>query len=248
MHVTAYKTPLVTPNSHKITELLDVALPALNDGCVVVVAAKVVSLCEGRVIPIESMAKDEVVAREAMYYIPSHLNPYNVTLSIARNQLVASAGVDESNGGGYYVLWPADLQASANMIREHLASKYDIKEVGVIISDSTTRPFQWGTTGIGLASSGFKSLHSYIGEPDLFGRSLEFQKNNIQNGLAAAAVVVGGEGNERTPFVVIEDISFVEFTGRNPTPEELNESTIEPDGDVFTPLMKSIDWVKGEGK
>ena len=248
MQVKAYKTPVVSPRSHKINDLLDEALPPLKGGCIVVVTSKVVSLCEGRVIPLDWAKKDDIVAHEAQYYLPGRMNPFNVTLSITRNHLVASAGVDESNGGGHFVLWPEDTQASANMIRSHLVRKHNNKNIGVIISDSTTRPFQWGTTGVGLAWSGFAPLHSYIGKSDLFGRPFEFHTNSIYNGLTAAAVVVMGEGAEQTPLAVIDDVPFVKFTGRNPTKKELAMLSIGIEDDIYKPLLKGVKWVKGRGK
>ena len=114
------------------------------------------------------------------------------------------------------------------------------------MTDSTTRPFQWGTTGLGIAHSGFAALKSYIGTTDIFGREMMFQNNNIANGLAAAAVLLMGEGSEQTPLAVIEDVSFVEFQPRNPSTEELAKLHISIDEDIYSPLLKNTPWKKGD--
>src|SRR5688572_27076450 len=113
MIATAIKTRKVTTKSCTLQELLDESIDELKEGSVVAIASKVVSLCEGRTVPLGTN-KDELVAREAQLYLPGTLNPYGVSLSVARNMLVWAAGIDDSNSGGYQTLWPADPQVSAN--------------------------------------------------------------------------------------------------------------------------------------
>ena len=247
MKVQAIKTRKVTARSCTLQELLDESIDTLPEGSIVAIASKVVSLCEGRVVPL-SMNKDELIAREAQLYLPGSLNPYGVSLSVARNMLVWGAGIDDSNSGGHQTLWPADPQASANQARAFLRDKFGLKKLGVILTDSSIRPFQWGTTGISIAYSGFEPLRKYTGEKDLFGRPFEYQSNNIQNGLAAAAALVGGEGDEQTPLVVLEDLDFVHFVEHDPTAEELEALRIEPETDAFSPLFENAPWRKGQGR
>lgn len=136
MKVTVYKTDKITARSHNLFDLLDAALPSLADGCVVAIAAKIVSLCEGRVVPLDGTDKDDLIRREAQWYLP-RTGKYELAFTIARNLFIPTAGIDESNANGFYVLWPKDLQASANAIREHLAGKHKIGRFGIIITDST---------------------------------------------------------------------------------------------------------------
>lgn len=247
MIVRPVKTRLVTPKSCTLQELLDESITELPEKSVVAIAAKIISMCEGRVVPLGSVEKDELVAKEAHLYVPSNLNRYGVTLAIIRSRMVVSAGVDESNGDGNYVLWPKDPQKTANEVRAYLRKRFNVKEVGVVITDSATRPLQWGTTGIAITYSGFEPLHSYIGAKDLFGREFDFHTNSIQNGLAAAAVLVGGEGAERTPFVVLSELDFVKFVDRDPTEAELKALDIDPEDDVYYLMLKGMPWRKGEG-
>lgn len=246
MKITVYKTALVTARSHNLFELLDTALPVLPDGSIVAVAAKIVSLCEGRVAPLNDDHKDELIRQESQWYVPKS-GKYMLSFTMTRNLFIPTAGIDESNANGQYVLWPKDLQASANAIRNHLVQKHHTQRVGVILTDSTIRPMQWGTCGIAIASSGFRPLKDYRGQQDLFGRTMQFQTASIANGLAAAAVTLMGEGNEQTPIALLEDLPFVEFQKRNPTAQELVNLRIEREDDMYWPFLKNAEWQQGEG-
>lgn len=246
MNVQTIKTNKIRPGDCTLTDFLDTYITELHEGTVVAIAAKVVSMCENRAVPMAGIEKDDLIKQHTAYYIPHKDNPFNVTLSIAHNLLVAAGGIDESNADDNYILWPADLQASVNQIREHLAQKFDLKNLGVVMTDSTTRPFQWGTTGLGIAHSGFLALKSYIGTPDIFGREMMFQNNNIMNGLAAAAVLLMGEGSEQTPLAIIQDVPFVQFQPRNPTADELATLRIGIDEDIYRPLIKNAPWLRGD--
>lgn len=246
MKVTVFKTPKVTSKSHDLFDLIDAALPVISEDSVVAVAAKIVSLCEGRVVPISEIDKDTLIRQESQQYLPRDLSRYNVSFTITRNMLLPTAGIDESNAADHYILWPKDLQSSANAIREHLAAKHDLKNIGVIITDSTTRAMQWGVTGVALAYSGFIPLKNYIGKPDVFGRELQYETSSTANGLAASAVVMMGEGDEQTPIALIEDLSFVEFQSRNPTDQELADLRIDPRDDLYWPLIQTAPWLQGD--
>ena len=246
MIVRAIKTRKVTAKSCTLQELLDESIVGLKEGSVVAIASKVVSLCEGRTAPLEA-DRDGLIAGEAQLYLPGSLSPYGVSLSVARNMLVWGAGIDDSNSGECQTLWPSDPQASANQARAFLRNKFGLKKLGVIFTDSSIRPLQWGTTGISIAYSGFEPLHNYVGGKDLFGRTFDYHTNNIQNGLAAAASVVGGEGDEQTPVVILEDLDFVKFVDSDPTSEELESLRIDPESDAYSPLFKDVPWLKGRG-
>ena len=245
MKITVYKTDKITAHSHDLFDLLDTALPSLTDGCVVAVATKIVSLCEGRIVPLDGTDKDDLIRQEAQWFLP-RTGKYELAFTIAHNLFIPTAGIDESNANGYYILWPKDLQASTNAIREYLVSKHKVRRLGVIITDSTCRPLQWGTTGIALAYSGFKPLKDYRGQKDLFGRTMEFQTASLANGLAAAAVTMMGEGAEQTPIALLEDLPFIDFQARNPSEEELAALRIEKEDDMFWPFFKSSPWQKGK--
>ncbi len=226
-------------------DVIDQAIPNLPDNSVIAVTSKIVSICEGNLVEIGTRDKQELMAEQAEYFLPPKYSTYGFTITMKHNVLIPSAGIDESNGNGYYVLWPRDPQKTVNQIREYLVEKHGVKNIGVIIVDSKTTPLRWGVTGVAIVHSGFDALNDYIGKPDIFNRPFKVEKVNVADGLAASAVLVMGEGNERTPLVVIDDIPFVHFQNRNPTENELNILAISLEEDLYAPLLKQVPWEKG---
>lgn len=245
MIVTPVRTHKITDKDKDIRKILDKYIKDLGENSVVAVTSKIVAITEGRFVEIEGSDKDNLIKQESQYYLPREENPYNVTLTISHDSLIAGAGIDESNADGNYILWPKDPQESANKIREYLAEKFKIKNVGVVITDSKTTPMRWGVTAVSIASSGFDPLKDYIGTKDLFGRKFEFEKLNFADSLAAASGAVMGEGSEQTPLAIITDIPFITFTGRDPTREEVSKLKISLEEDLYSPLLKSVEWKKG---
>lgn len=251
MQTTAIKTHKVTPQDTDILHILDTYLPALTENTIVAVTSKIVSICEGRYVKIDASdpkQKDALIAKESQFYLPREENKYHVSLTITNNILAPGAGIDESNANGYYILWPKDAQKTANTIREHLAEKNHITNLGVIITDSKTFPMRWGVTAISLAFSGFLPLKNYMNTPDIFGRLFVFEQMSIIDNLACGATLTMGEGAEQTPLAIIQDVPMVTFTGRNPTQEEVDALKIDMDTDVYGDFLKSAPWRKGEGK
>lgn len=245
MKVTPVRTHKITQKDRDIFKILDRYIKKLSEKSVVAVTSKIVSVCEGRVAEIGTKTKDELAEKEAELYLPRHMSKYDFMISIKYGIFTASAGIDESNGNGFYILWPRDPQKSANQIRKWLKGRFNLENVGVIITDSKTTPLRWGVTGVAIAHSGFMALNSYIGKPDIFGRKMQAEKLNVSDSLATAAVAVMGEGNEQTPLAIISDVPFVEFQSRNPTEKELKELKIDIEDDLYAPLMKSVSWKKG---
>lgn len=247
MKVTPIKTEKILPGSISLFEILDKYIVNLSEKSVVAIASKIVGICEGRVIKkISEEQKDELSKQEADYYLPREFNQYGFMITINQNMMVASGGVDESNGNGYYVLWPKDPQKSANKIREYLAKKFNLSQIGVVITDSKLTPLRWGVTGYAVSHSGFNALKNYIGAPDIFGRLLQAEKTNVADSLATAAVFEMGEGNEQQPLAVIENLNTVEFQKRNPTVEELKSLKISLSDDVFSSFLTAVKWQKGK--
>ena len=246
MIVTPVKTSIITSSGTDILAVLDSSLPELKGRTVVAVTSKIVAITEGRVVPVSQADKDKLIEQESELYLPRGENQYGVSFTITNGDLVASAGIDESNADGKYVLWPEDPQASANAIRVYLSKKFGLDNLGVIITDSRTMPLRWGVTGFAIAHSGFNALKDYTGTPDLFGRKFMFEKLHVADSLAATATVVMGEGAESTPIAIITDIPFVDFQDRNPTPEELEALRINLDKDLYAPFLQSAQWRKGK--
>ncbi len=245
MKVVSQNTHTITQKDKSVNRLLDQYIPSVKEQSVVVVTSKIVSICEGSIIPIGSVDKDKLIRENADFYTDRGDSQYNVMLTVKNGILAAGAGIDESNGFGHYILWPKDAQKSANSIREFLVKRFKVKHVGVVISDSRTSPLRWGTTGMAIAHSGFQALKDYIGSKDIFGREFQFAKLNVADSLAAAAVLTMGEGKERAPIAVIEDLRYIKFQTRNPTKKELEDLRIEIKDDLYAPILTKAGWKKG---
>lgn len=246
--ITPVKTHKITLEDKDIVAIIDRYITHLEDNSILVVTSKIVSICEGRVKKIdpstEESDKEELVKEESDYYLDKSENKYGFFLTITQNLLIPTAGIDESNGNGYYILWPEDPQQTANKIRQYFSQKFGLQNFGVIITDSKTTPLRWGTTGVAIAHSGFAALNDYIGQPDLFGREMRVTKSNIMDGLAAGAVMAMGEGDESTPLCLITDINNVTFQDRNPTSDEIAMLKIDIDDDVYGSILKRAPWKK----
>lgn len=246
MVVTPIKTPVVSEKTNLIA-FLDEHIPTLTENSVVVVTSKIISICQGRIVPNDgSVGKHELIHKEAEYYIdPSGQSEYDVTLTIKAGMLIASSGIDESNGNGYFVLWPDDIHETAAHVWKHLRDKHHLKRLGVLVTDTRATPLRWGTIGVALSWCGFQPLKNYIGEPDIFGKKLRMTKASIVDGLATAADIVMGQGNEQTPLAVISDLGFVEFVDHSPNKREIKGLRIDVKDDLFAPLTNSSKWKKG---
>jgi len=242
MKVNAVKTRIVEAGQIGITELLAESLKNVPEKSVIAVTSKVVSLCEGNALPVSEYTKDELIEREADLFIPRSENKYGVYLTIKNNMLLPTAGIDESNANGHYVLWPKNPQASANRCWEFIRKHFGIRHVGVIITDSTSNPMRLGVTGRSIACCGFYPITSRIGHSDLFGKPLKQTRINVADGLAGAAVLVMGESDEQTPLAVIEDVPFVEFMDEIPTEEQLRSWSVTVEDDLYSCFLTRMNW------
>ncbi len=243
MKIVTIKTHKITAKDNNLFKILDKYLKTIKEKSILAVTSKIVAICEGNLIKISQIDKQEIIKKEADYYLPSP-NQYGFLLTIKNGILMPSAGIDESNGNGYYILHPTNPQETANKIRKYLINRFKIRKVGVIITDSRTLPLRWGTTGVALAHSGFSALNNYIGKEDIFGRKLKATKVNVIDGLAAAAVLLMGESSEQTPLALISDIPFVQFQKRNPTKKEITNLTISLKNDIYSQLLTAVSWQK----
>jgi coenzyme F420-0:L-glutamate ligase / coenzyme F420-1:gamma-L-glutamate ligase len=204
---------------------LDRAGEMLRDHDVVVVAQKIVSKAEGRIVDLgevvpsaqaialaAEVGKDpgivEVVLSESTKVVRSRPN-----LMIMQHRLgfvMANAGVDQSNvaatdGHPRALLLPRDPDGSAQAIRASLARRAD---VGVVISDSFGRPWRRGTAGVAIGSAGIPSVIDLRGQPDLFGRKLEVSIIGFADEIAAAASLLQGQAAEAQPVVVVRGLTW----------------------------------------
>lgn len=246
MIVQAIKTRKFLPPQDNLWDLLG-AIKELEENSVAAITSKVVAISEGRCVPFSKTVKDELAIKEADKYIPREISPGGWILhTIKNNMLIASGGVDESNGSGYYILWPKNPQQSVKKIWLFLRKKFKVQNLGVIMTDSRLVPLRRGVVGIAIAYYGFKPLKDYRGKKDIFGRVFKMETSNLPDSLATAAVLEMGEGFEQTPIAVISDISYVEFLNKDFRPKTADDAFEIPEKeDMFYPFLSSVKWKKG---
>jgi coenzyme F420-0:L-glutamate ligase len=202
----------------------------LPEGAIVAVTSKVVALSQGRTLPRAStIAKHLALRKESSWRRKAGA----FWITITQGMFMANAGIDESNANGKLVLLPKDVMAVAHELRRMLMRKHKRKHLGVVITDSRVFPLRAGVTGVAIGYAGFKGARDYRGTKDLFGRKLVHTRTNVADCLASAAVLVMGEGAERTPLAIITGAP-VEFADRVPK----DELRIAPKDDLYFPLLR----------
>lgn len=248
MIVSVIKTPRITPSMCSLQKLLDDVITDMPDKSILAITSKIVALCEGAVVPIANTDKRQLIHDQSDLYLKDDEGIYGINFTVTQDTLIPNAGIDESNAGDVYVLWPKDSQKTANQIRKYLVERFGHKNLGVVITDSVCRPLRRGVSGIAIGYSGFKPLRNYVGQPDLFGRPFKVSQSDIVGGLAATAVLMMGEGTEATPIALMQDISFVTFVDEDPSDKELASLQISIDEDLFAPFLKKTVWLPGNRK
>ncbi|MCH8269263.1 MAG: coenzyme F420-0:L-glutamate ligase [Acidobacteria bacterium] len=202
--------------------------PKLQDGDVLVVAQKVVSKAEGRMVELsgvepspnalslaEKLGKDarhlEVILRESKRIV--RMNAGVVIVETHQGLVCANAGVDTSNvPEGWVSLLPADPDASARRLLEELGSATG-KRLAVIISDTFGRPWREGLTNVAIGVAGFLPLLDYRGKQDRQGHSLEATVIATADELAAAAELVMGKTAGR-PAALVRNFPWTPGPGK----------------------------------
>lgn len=219
--------PLIQPGDDMaalIASGLDRLGLALQANDVLVLAQKVVSKAEGRLVELATVepsaeacslaaevGKDprlvHVILSESIRVVRKRPN-----LLIMQHRLgfiMANAGVDHSNvsAGDAVLLLPVDPDGSAQRLRRELERRTGIG-VAVIITDSFGRPWRRGTCGIAIGAAGFPALVDMRGKPDLFGRKLEVTFVGLADEVAAAASLLQGQAAEACPVVLLRGLRW----------------------------------------
>lgn len=230
MIIHSIKTSVFAVNEN-LHDFLKRWIPSVSEGSVICVASKIVALSQGRVSPVDGIDKDELIRSEAERTFP--LVP-GLALTYKDGHWCPNAGIDASNAFGQYVLWPERSMDVAQKICEWIRETYQVKNVGVIITDSRIFPARHGVTAVALGYAGFRALKDYRGKQDLAGRPMEYTVVNVADALATAGALTMGEGNECQPLAIIQNVP-AEFVSE-PVVEEL---MIDPEKDLFSVLAKS---------
>jgi coenzyme F420-0:L-glutamate ligase/coenzyme F420-1:gamma-L-glutamate ligase len=200
---------------------------SLQSGDVLVIAQKIVSKAEGRLVALDSVTpseqakalaadveKDsrlvELILQESTEVVRHRKN---VLVVAHRNGYVlANAGIDasnagEGNGDSHVLLLPEDCNRSCRDIRRNLAERTGV-EVAMIINDSLGRAWRNGTVGTALGAAGLPALLDLAGTPDLDGRKLRTTEIGIADEIAAAASLLMGQASEGTPVVLLRGLKL----------------------------------------
>jgi coenzyme F420-0:L-glutamate ligase / coenzyme F420-1:gamma-L-glutamate ligase len=212
----------------------------LEDRDVVVVAHKVVSKAEGRVVRLDDLEPSErarelaagerdpreleAILREARRVVRER--PPLVIAETRHGFVCASAGVDHSNApaADELVLLPLDPDASARRLRERLRDLTG-RDVAVVVSDSFGRPFRHGTTDVAIGVAGLAPLLDLRGTGDRHGRLLRSTQIAVADEIASAADLARGKA-EGVPVVVVRGLTPVGDGAAT-------ELVIEPERDLF---------------
>ncbi|MFA5135649.1 MAG: coenzyme F420-0:L-glutamate ligase [Patescibacteria group bacterium] len=243
----AIKTRLLQPPRDDFFSAIKARLQRIPERSIVVVASKAVSIHEGRCIPVADVPdKDALVYSEADKHLPRSKTPHGyAVLTIKDRILIPSAGIDESNAGAYYILWPKKPMRSAKELWQFLRTEYQVKNFGVIIADSHTVPMRRGTMGIAIGYYGLHPINDYRGTGDLFGRKLKVSTVDVVDSLAATAVLAMGEGSEQQPLALITGVPFATFSARPYQPKGRRSSLhIGWNEDLYGPLLRAVTWKK----
>jgi coenzyme F420-0:L-glutamate ligase / coenzyme F420-1:gamma-L-glutamate ligase len=194
----------------------------LRDGDVVVLAQKIVSKAEGRLVQLADVVPGDEARRiagetgreaEVVQLILDEsaeilrATPAAVIARHRTGHVLANAGIDASNveGGdsGAVLLWPVDPDASARTIRAEIARVAGVRPA-VLIADSMGRAWRIGTVGTAIGCAGVRVLDDQRGKAqDLFGRTLQATVIAIADSIAAMASLAMGEGAEGTPAAIL---------------------------------------------
>lgn len=215
----------------------------LSRGDILVIAHKIISKAEGRIVDLRQVevssqaqelaartGKDphlvEVILRESCELI--RVGQGHLITEQRLGLICANAGVDRSNSGTPYhvVLLPSDPDGMARRIRATLAGEFG-QEMAVLIADTQGRPFRVGATGTCIGIAGMTPLCHLGGRDDLFGYTLQTTVEAVADELCAAATLIMGQSDEGTPLALIQGYAY------QPQPGSSGELLLKPEQDLF---------------
>ncbi len=194
----------------------------LHDGDILVVAQKIISKQEGRIVDLSTVKpsllsegissqyqKDPRIIELILSETKRIVRMKNGIIIVETNNgiICANAGVDESNvKEGYATLLPINSDISAQTIRKKIKEQTN-KNVAVIISDTFGRPFRMGQTNCAIGISGLNPILDYAGTLDSFEKILRVTEIAVADELSSAAELVMGKAL-KCPVAIIRDYSF----------------------------------------
>ncbi|HQN04626.1 MAG TPA: coenzyme F420-0:L-glutamate ligase [Anaerolineaceae bacterium] len=217
--------PLIKPGddlAEIIINTCEKAQIGIQGGDIFVLAQKIVSKSEGRLVNLNDVAvtEDAINLAEKTGKDPRivalvlsesrKVLRYRTNVLIVEHKLgfvCANAGIDHSNVHGlsgnpddWMLLLPVDPDGSADKIRTKIEARKGVR-IGIMIIDSHGRAWRNGTLGTVIGLSGVPGLVDLRGQPDLFGFRLKITQVAAGDELAAGASLMMGQAAEGTPVV-----------------------------------------------
>jgi len=194
----------------------------IDDGDILVIAQKVISKQEGRIVELSSVKPSLLSEGISSQY---NKDPRIIELILSESKRIvrmksgliivetnhgficANAGIDESNvADGFATLLPLDSDKSAKLIRNKILDETG-KNIAIIIADTFGRPFRMGQTNCAIGISGLNPILDYSGTLDSFDRILRVTAIAIADELSAAAELVM-EKTKKSPVVIIRNYPY----------------------------------------
>lgn len=201
----------------------------LKDGDILVLAQKIVSKAEGRLVNLTTVAPSqksielaeylgkrpelvELILRESNEVLRTR--PGTIIVEHKSGFVCANAGIDHSNVRGpwgddedWVLLLPEDSNRSAELIRTGL-EKLSGKKLGVMIIDSYGRAWRNGIVGACIGLSGLPALVDMRGTTDMYNYQMRVTVIAAADELAAGASLMMGQTNEGTPVVLVRGFPY----------------------------------------
>jgi coenzyme F420-0:L-glutamate ligase/coenzyme F420-1:gamma-L-glutamate ligase len=214
----------------------------IQGGDIVVIAQKIVSKSEGRIVHLADVVQGKrahEMAAEAgkdARQIEVVLGECAKIVRWERGILIcethhgfvcANAGVDRSNAGApdTVVLLPVDPDASATRLRDAFRAATGAT-VSVVVTDTFGRAWREGHTNVAIGIAGLPALKRYVGQRDPEGYELRVTEIAVADEIAAAAELVMGK-LDRCPVALVRGFSLDE-------PAETAQEYVRPaDRDLF---------------
>jgi coenzyme F420-0:L-glutamate ligase/coenzyme F420-1:gamma-L-glutamate ligase len=197
----------------------------LQDGDVLVLAQKIVSKSEGRMVRLRDVtpspqaielgkqANKDARFCEVVLWDTREILRVRDGLIIVESKhgwVCANAGIDRSNVAPHdeneWVLrLPEDADASASRLRERL-NALTSRDLGIIINDSHGRAWRNGAIGVAIGVAGLPGVEDLRGKSDLFGYQLQVTFVGVADQIASAASLLQGQADEGHPIVHIRGV------------------------------------------
>lgn len=192
----------------------------LQDGDVLAVSSKYSAISQGRVVALDDVQPgDRALELAARFNMDARMAQLVVNeadhifggiqmgflLTAVHGIISPNAGLDRSNiPSGYVVLLPERPYPLAADIRAAMRQRLGV-DIGVILTDSWLMPGRLGTTGVAVATAGFRPVMDERGKIDLFGNPMQVTQRGIADQICSVAQMVMGERDEATPIAIVRN-------------------------------------------